>query len=153
MALCLILICMCLRESSFLMSSRRVSISIVNNVQRTSVGLCNFFQLSISVSPRFLTITTWGRIRRMKKDLRCPLMRCTTLMTQMMSLKQPFQCEYTEVCRKVFIFIKLYLLSRNGGEWVDGVKDMVHNTQRTNLHKITTLIESNLSKVDRRHSE
>ena len=72
-------------------------------------------------------------------------------MTQMTSLKRPFQCEYTEVCRKDFIFIKFYLLSRNGGEWVDGVKDMVHNTQRTNLHKITTLIESNLSKVDRRH--
>jgi len=38
-------------------------------------------------------------------------------------------------------------LPMNGGEWVDGVKDVVHNTQRTNLHKITTLIESNLSKV------
>ena len=50
----------------------------------------------------------------------------------------------------MFLLINFYLLSRNGGEWVDGVKDMVHNTQRTNIHKITTLIESNLSKVDRR---
>ena len=51
----------------------------------------------------------------------------------------------------MFLLIKFYFLSRNGGEWVDGVKDMVHNTQRTNIHKITTLIESNLSKVFKSH--
>ena len=48
-------------------------------------------------------------------------------------------------------FFSLKFIPRNGGEWVDGVKDMVHNTQRTNIHKITTLIESNLSKVFKRH--
>lgn len=42
-------------------------------------------------------------------------------------------------------------LQMNGsanGAHVQGVKDMVQNTQKTNIHKIGTLIESNLSKVE-----
>ena len=33
------------------------------------------------------------------------------------------------------------------GAHVEGVRDMVINTQRTNLHKINSILESNFSKV------